>query len=101
MKKLPLFVVVLFASISLTAQKNKNNDPDSPPFGKVDKADLLMKECDFDNKAEAMVLINEAQMDYILGSDGMEMKKRVRVKILSDRGLDRANVHLEYGNGTD
>ncbi|MDP4262982.1 MAG: DUF3857 domain-containing protein [Bacteroidota bacterium] len=101
MKKLLLFAIPLFATLSLTAQKNKNNDPDSPPFGKVDKADLLMKECDFDNKAEALVLVDEAQMDYILGSEGMEMKKRVRIKILSDRGFERANIHLPYESGKD
>jgi Domain of Unknown Function with PDB structure (DUF3857) len=96
MKKLALFIISLSVTFSLTAQKNKNNDPDCPPFGKVDKADLLMKECDFDNKAEALVLVDDAELEYVLGSDGMDMRRRVRIKILSAKGLDRANIHLSY-----
>lgn len=52
-----------------------------------------MKECDFDKKAEAVVLIDDAELDFV---DGVEMTRRVRVKILSDKGLDQANIHLVY-----
>jgi len=85
--------VTLFVTISLAAQKNKNNNQDIPPFGKVDKTELEMKECDFDDKAEAVVLIDDAELDYI---DDVELTRRVRIKILSDKGLDRANIHLAY-----
>jgi len=52
-----------------------------------------MKECDFDKKAEAVVLLDDAELDFI---DDVEMTRRVRIKILSDKGLDRANIHLVY-----
>src|SRR5262245_14861472 len=87
-----LLPVALCATICLAAQKNKNNQ-DVPSFGKVDKTELEMKECDFDKNAEAVVLIDDAELDFI---DGAEMTRRVRVKILSDKGLDRANIHLRY-----
>ncbi|MBL7740484.1 MAG: DUF3857 and transglutaminase domain-containing protein [Chitinophagaceae bacterium] len=89
MKRLTFFFVLLFTATALSAQK------DLPAFGKVDKADLEMKECDFDEKAEAMILLDEADLSFI-PSSGMEMRRRVRIKILSDKGMDWANVHLSY-----
>src|SRR5262249_12747319 len=84
--------VALCATICLAAQKNKNNH-DVPPFGKIEKTDLEMKECDFDKNAEAIVLLDDAEYDFV---DDGQMTRRVRVKILSDKGLDRANIHLKY-----
>jgi Domain of Unknown Function with PDB structure (DUF3857)/Transglutaminase-like superfamily len=95
MKKIFLPGIFLLLTISLTAQKNKNTDPAIPEFGKVDKADLEMKQCDFDDKAEAMILLDDGQLEYV-GGYGAEMKRRLRIKILSDKGLDWANVHLSY-----
>ncbi len=95
MKKICLALTFLLVTCSLIAQKNKKTTDDVPAYGKVDKADLEMKECDFDNKAEALVLIDEAQLDYIFGV-GIEMKRRVRIKILSDKGFDRADIKIRY-----
>ena len=97
MKKQFALLPLLFFTITLTAQKNKNKgkENDIPAFGIVDKADLEMKECDFDDKAEAVVLLDEGSLDYTFGL-GLELKRRVRIKILTDKGLDWANVHLSY-----
>ncbi len=99
MKKQAILLLFLFFTISLIAQKNKSkgkeNDIPIPAFGIVDKADLEMKECDFDDKAEAVVLLDEGLLDFTFGS-GLELKRRVRIKILTDKGLDWANVHLSY-----
>jgi Domain of Unknown Function with PDB structure (DUF3857) len=95
MKKLILLGSIVLLTTYLTAQKSKNSDPAIPDFGKVDKADLQMKQCDFDDKAEAMILLDDGQLEYIMGN-GIEMKRRLRIKILSDKGLDWANVHLRY-----
>jgi hypothetical protein len=95
MKKLFLLGTIVFLTISLMAQKSKNSNPELPAFGKIDKADLEMKQCDFDDKAEALILLDDGQLEYVLGS-GMELKRRIRIKILSDKGLDWANVHLSY-----
>ena len=93
MKKLSALVIIMFITISLMAQKSKKINGDIPAFGQVEKADLEMKECDFDNKAEAVVLLDEGQLEYV---SEIEMKRRIRIKILSDKGLDWANVHLSY-----
>ena len=88
------FALVLLTT-NLTAQKNKNSNPNLPPFGQVDKADLQMTTCDFDDKAEALVLLDEGVLEY---SSEFELKRRLRIKILNNKGLDWANVHLAYRN---
>lgn len=107
MKKFLSAIVMLLFAVCLFAQKGKGKGKDKdkdaekaveipvPAFGKVDKADLEMKHCEFDEKAEAMVLLDDGELSFIPGS-GMELKRTIRIKILSDKGLDWANVHLPY-----
>lgn len=97
-----ILLAIIF-SASVSAQKNKNGDPNLPPFGTVDKADLQMKECEFDPKAEAMILVDDGVLEYVFGR-GMELKRRIRIKILNSKGLDWADVKLTYhsfGNDED
>src|SRR5215216_3792804 len=95
MKKLACLLFILSCSTILIAQKNKKTNPDLPAFGTVEKSDLELKNCDFDDKAEAMILVDEGTLEFVLGS-GLELKKRIRIKILNDKGLEWANVHLPY-----
>ncbi len=96
MKRQVTLLPLLLFTFSLVAQKNNKSEKNEiPSFGKVEKADLEMKEYEFDDKAEAVVLLDEGQLDYLYTS-GMELKRRVRIKILNDKGLDWANVHLTY-----
>lgn len=97
MKKLLHLSAGIIISLSIYGQKNKNKDSNIPAFGKVEKADLEMKECDFDKNAEAMVLFDKGQLDYILGS-GINLERHIRIKILNDKGKDRADIHLSYIN---
>lgn len=89
------FAVAVSCCLSAVAQKSKVTNPNLPPFGQVEKADLQMKECDFDDKAEALVLVDDGVLEFVYGS-GLELKRRVRIKILNNKGLDWANVHLSY-----
>lgn len=95
MRKCSLLALILAASLHPYAQKKKSTDPNLPVFGVVEKKDLEMKVCDFDDKAEAVVLLDDGLLEYVYGS-GMEMKRRIRIKILNDKGLEWANVHLSY-----
>lgn len=95
MRKLLFFVLVTTAPLFLPAQKKKEKNPNLPPFGIVTKEDLEMKQCDFDEKAEAMILIEEGALDFIVGK-GIELKKRVRIKIFNNKGAEWANIHLSY-----
>src|SRR5688572_4805384 len=95
MKKILALPCFMAFSVFLFAQKNKSADPNIPPFGTVSKEDIQMKNCEFDDKAEAMVLLDDGVMEFING-DGLQMKRRVRIKILNSKGLEWANVHLSY-----
>ena len=89
--------VGVFLFLSIYGQKNKNKDSNIPAFGKVEKADLEMKECDFDKNAEAMVLFDKGQLDYVLGN-GIDLERHIRIKVLNDKGKDRADIHLHFIN---
>jgi hypothetical protein len=91
-----LSIVFVFTGLSfLFAQK------DLPSFGKVDKADLEMSDCEFDKGAEALTLIDWGKMYYDRGIPGISFlntiyEYRTRVKILKESGLSYANVKIPY-----
>jgi hypothetical protein len=91
MRKMIALITVLGCMQSAFAQKDKS----IPAFGTVDKADLLLKECEFDKDAEALVLFDagEAYLD-MMGS--IELVRHVRIKILKDKGLKTADIHIPY-----
>ena len=97
MKRLTFLSVCLLFSFILSAQKGKSKDSDIPAFGNVDKADLEMKECDFDKNAEAVILFEKGQTDFIIGK-GIDFERHVRIKILNDKGKNRADIHLPFYN---
>lgn len=96
MKKYYLSCLFLaFLSLSLHAQKDKDKNKDVPPFGSIDKAALEMKTCDFDPDAEAVVLFETGNLVCdIMGR--VELEIHVRMKILKEKGLERANLHIPY-----
>ncbi|MEP7163641.1 MAG: hypothetical protein ABI741_03050 [Ferruginibacter sp.] len=47
---------------------------DIPAFGKIDKADLEMKECAFDKAAEAMVLFDIAEVYCFFDLNSLSIK---------------------------
>ena len=99
--QLLLFSLCLLFSLNLSAQK------EVPSFGKIDKADLEMKDCDFDPGAVAVRLLDVGDMFYDRGTAGITFlktiyNKRVRIKILKDKGLSYANVEIPFfTNGVD
>lgn len=93
MRKYYSLAVLFLLSLTLFGQKTK----DIPAFGKVEKAELELKECDFDKNAEAMVLFDVAELTCdIRGDVYIELERHIRIKILTDKGLDKANIHIRY-----
>src|SRR5690349_24047098 len=93
MKKSMALALVLLATVICHAQRDK----DVPAFGKVEKADLELKECDFDKNAEALVLFDVAELYCnILGTVQIDQERHVRIKILKDKGKDRGDVKIRY-----
>jgi hypothetical protein len=86
-----LFAVTLYSF----AQKGQ------PGFGKIDMADLLMTDCDFDKGADAVVLIDYGNTYYARGTVGYSTFKTVyerrrRIKILKEKGIAQADVSIRY-----
>jgi hypothetical protein len=90
--------LTLIACLAIALSSPGQKRGDVPAFGKIEKADLEMKDCDFDNKAEALVLfdVGELYCDLLAPSGNMQMERHIRIKILRDKGKDRANIHLPY-----
>jgi Domain of Unknown Function with PDB structure (DUF3857) len=92
MKKITIAIALLIISPAIFAQK------ELPRFGNIDKADLLLKECEFDKDASAYKLLDFGDVSYISGRYLFKIKtlRRIRIKILKDKGLDQANVKIKF-----
>ncbi|MEO7534183.1 MAG: DUF3857 and transglutaminase domain-containing protein [Ferruginibacter sp.] len=97
MKRDFCILTMLFLCTTVFAQK------DVPAYGKIEKADLEMKECAFDNAAEAMVLFDVGEVYCSLNLNALfgnyvrtEFATHVRIKILTDKGLNQANIKIRY-----
>ena len=92
MRKQLFALLLLFNSSFIFAQK------ELPPFGEISKEDLKMKECDFDKDAEAYKLISfgDVHYDVFAGIFIIVTERRIRIKILKNKGLERANIKLRF-----
>ena len=89
-----LAAALCFLCSAINAQKSK----DIPVFGKVDKSELQIKECDFDKNAEAMILFDVGESVCRVNQYNLfqQTDHHRRIKILTDKGLDNANIHIKY-----
>ena len=93
MCRLLSLVFTLVFSLPLIAQTQK----DISGWGKIEKADLELNECDFDKNAEAVVLFDAGELvSYDLKP--LELKRHIRIKILNNKGLDQANIKIPFYN---
>jgi hypothetical protein len=92
MKHVLTLATTIILSATAWAQK------DLPQFGKIDKADLEKKNCDYDKDAEAEMLYNmyDFLMDVNFNGLTVDIRRHVRIKILNEKGLDRANIKIPY-----
>jgi hypothetical protein len=96
-------VLFLFLICSFFNHRAFSQSKDSlPAFGQVAKSDLMLNECDFDKSAEAMVLFDKEEVfcsEYAHAVD-VEIKRHIRIKILNNKGVDKANIKILYLSGT-
>ena len=87
-----VIIFLIFFTPVIHAQKGL------PAVGKIDKADLEMKDCDFDKGADAVKLIDWGNIFYRRGKDLFNTiyERRVRIKILKEAALNYANVSIPY-----
>ena len=71
---------------------------DLPEYGEIDKKDLQLKECEFDKDAVAYKLMSSGDVYYkvVDGDFNIMTDRRVRIKILSDKGLAYANIKIRF-----
>ena len=96
MKTTSLILFFLWINtLQVIAQKGQ------PSFGKVDKADIEMKDCEFDKGADALVLIDYGNMFYDRGTVGFSAfktvyERRTRIKILKEKGISQADIEIPF-----
>jgi len=95
MKRSFTILLLLHITVLVTAQKT------IPPYGKIEKADMDMKDCDFDKGAPAVKLLDWGNTYYDKGTVGIAefktiFEKRTRIKILKENGLYCADVKIPF-----
>lgn len=91
------FAFLMLVSFCVNAQTQPVVTP-TQPFGKIDKADLEMKSCDFEKDANAEILFDKGSI-YFSPDYDLILERHVRTKIFNDKGNDEANVRIEYFGG--
>src|SRR5579872_2869161 len=92
MKK--LFALVFLGSVTFTCLAQTT--PAVEPYGKVNQADLDLKQCDFEKDANAEVLFETGNVYYSDDLNSIMNDIHVRIKIFNDNGKSEADVHIKY-----
>lgn len=104
MKKSLLLTAALAAVISAAnAQASANAQAPAAPvgaqaYGKVDVADLAMKNCEFEKDANAEVLFDKGLV-YFDMSFNMFYERHTRIKIFNDKAKDKGNITIDFNGG--
>jgi len=92
----PFTLILLSAfALSVKAQKPPTAPSLTPEYGKIDKADLEMKTCDFEKDANAEVLFDKGSVYYDQDFN-IVMERHKRIKVFNDNGKDNANIRIEF-----
>ncbi|MES2733468.1 MAG: DUF3857 domain-containing protein [Bacteroidota bacterium] len=86
-----VFAFLYFSSSPLLAQKST---APNTKWGKVTEEEWRITRCDYDSTASAIVLFHKGEVSFSNGLIATE--KHIRIKILSAKGIDEADVHLPY-----
>lgn len=93
MKTIKLLLLLLLISATSFSQT------DFPVFGTFSAEEKNLKQCSFDPEAEAIILLDKA----VASNDDYKLvtERRVRIKILNEKGLDRGNIIIPYYSKDD
>lgn len=93
MRKTLILLTLLVMSIGAVAQKKL------PEYGKIELADLQLKNCPFEPEAPAMKLfdVQEVEFDlYAYGHTRFKTERRTRIKIFNEKGYKYASVKIPF-----
>lgn len=84
------FFVLFSLSIFVCKAQTQASD-----FGFFSTTEKTLKQCEFDKDADAVVLLDKANSSY---NDQYNLitERRIRFKILKERGIERGNIHISY-----
>lgn len=85
----------IFAFLLLFICAGFNVSAQTSIYGEIDTADLKLASCNFDRGANAMVLFDVGKITYDK-YESIVMERHKRIKIFNDKGLEQANIRLEY-----
>jgi Domain of Unknown Function with PDB structure (DUF3857) len=94
MKIIGLTLILFLASLTLIAQK------ETKEFGKIEKADLELKQCEFEKEAAALVLFDVGKTYCFVSYSGIgspissTFEKHKRIKIWGQKGMREADVKI-------
>lgn len=90
MRKIFLGAIAALGSCFLSAQSQL------PLFGFIPHEDFDITECKFDPEAEAVVIFDFARTELEPSTYEMITKRRVRVKVLHERGSSRGDIVIPF-----
>jgi hypothetical protein len=98
MPKLMLSLLLATITSISFAQKKQPATELLPVYGKVEKTDLESNSCEFDKNAQAMVLFDLGEVYCSFNNAGLttEVQRHIRIKILNNKGLDQADIHIPF-----
>jgi len=70
-----------------------------PEFGIFSADEIDLKKCSFDEHASAVILLDRAVSNYDEGR--LVTSRRIRLKILDDKGKEYGNVRIRFYSGDD
>lgn len=71
-----------------------------PEYGSLTTTEKNMTTCEFDKEADAVILFDKAIADHN-DENNLITTRRVRVKILKEKGIDRGDIQLYYYSKDD
>ncbi|MGZ8544711.1 MAG: DUF3857 domain-containing protein, partial [Flavisolibacter sp.] len=89
-----VFYIICFSIIYIKGLCQSNETEE------ISQAQLQMKECFFDKEADAVVIFDKATSNYD-DSYRLVTSRRIRIKILKENGVERANIKLRYYSKED
>jgi len=97
MKK--LVTLILSTAVILSAKAQTAAVHGIEPYGKVNQADLELKQCEFEKDANAEVLFNAGKLYYGNELRTIILEVHKRVKIFNDNGTKEADIRIPYYSG--
>ncbi|HKC35363.1 MAG TPA: DUF3857 domain-containing protein [Chitinophagaceae bacterium] len=94
------FIRTISFLLSLIICSVSYSQKDFPEFGKFSAEEISLNQCSFDPEAEAIILLDKA---VVYHDDNYQMitERRIRIKILNDKGISRADIIIPYYTKND